>query len=255
MSFINLDGSNYDKGAIAAGRVTGAESWSRTGHVENLLTTDTNVLVSDSKAVFSPLSAASALEVVSDNVNDTSAGSGARTVLIELIDSTYARVFQVVTLNGTTPVVVPGGPYFFVNRTLVLTAGGTTNTGNISVRVSGGGALQDYIKAGVSTSRALKYQVPVGYRLIIDNFYVNPNTAPSASRGITLLYVVKTSSGVELITQTNYLLTDTVPLNLTLPTGLVLTEKSTLMIRVASVTANGLNLAISLAGFLVTNPS
>ena len=64
---------------------------------------------------------AAAITIVSSNANDTAAGTGARTVFVEYIDSNYNSVTVTVTMNGTTPVAVGTGRH--VNRGYVVTAG------------------------------------------------------------------------------------------------------------------------------------
>lgn len=63
--------------------------------------------------------------VSSGNANDTSAGSGARTVKLEGVDANYAPLSETITMNGQTK-VVSVGTYLFV------TAGsGLVNAGEI----------------------------------------------------------------------------------------------------------------------------
>src|SRR5437870_2567520 len=66
--------------------------------------------------------AAVSMEVVSSNVNDTSAGTGARTALITYLDSAYASKTITLSLNGTTAVALPE-TVFRINNFLVATAG------------------------------------------------------------------------------------------------------------------------------------
>jgi hypothetical protein len=69
-------------------------------------------------------SAAVTMTVSSDSASDTSAGIGARTVLIEGLDANYIEISDTITLNGQTGVNTPR-PYLRVNRMIVLTAGST----------------------------------------------------------------------------------------------------------------------------------
>ena len=45
------------------------------------------------------------LRVVSTSANDASGGTGVRTLLLEGLDQNYNRVFESITMNGTTPVI------------------------------------------------------------------------------------------------------------------------------------------------------
>ena len=67
--------------------------------------------------------AAGVIKVSSGNVNDTSAGSGARTVSISGLDSTYTPISETITLNGQTAVNTTLS-YIRVTGLSVLTVGG-----------------------------------------------------------------------------------------------------------------------------------
>jgi hypothetical protein len=106
------------------------------------------------------LQANTALEVVSDDANDTSAGTGARTVTIEGVQIDGTFVSQDVTMNGVTPVAL-GTNIARVNAMFVATAGtyaSTTagsNAGNIICRIPAGATqaeilLEDTVPEGQS---------------------------------------------------------------------------------------------------------
>lgn len=107
-------------------------------------------------------------EVVSDNANDTAAGTGARTVTIIALDDTYAQLATVtVSLNGTTPVALPNGATYFRKNLFVVATAGTVGpdglaTGNITLRVASAGATRGLIQAGNNGSFCSHYTVPLG---------------------------------------------------------------------------------------------
>jgi len=73
------------------------------------------------------------MSVVSTNVNDTVAGTGLRSLLIEGLDINRARITEVVVLNGTTPVNTVQG-FFRINQVLGTSAGSTgANVGDITI--------------------------------------------------------------------------------------------------------------------------
>ncbi len=77
--------------------------------------------------------AATLLEIASSNVNDTSAGTGARTIRIYGLDANYNYQTEDITLNGQTP-VVSTKQFLRVWGAEVLTAGsGGVNAGNIHI--------------------------------------------------------------------------------------------------------------------------
>ena len=66
--------------------------------------------------------AAETVTIVSDDANDTSAGTGARTVTIIGLDGSWNQVTETLTMNGTTQ-VTSSNSYKRLNRAFVATAG------------------------------------------------------------------------------------------------------------------------------------
>lgn len=114
--------------------------------------------------------AAETWEIVSDSAADTSAGTGARTIVVSYLDDSGNPQAALATMNGTTPVTLNSDHFRVENsngksggRCVVLAVGsGTTNAGKITVRVSGGGATRTTILPGVGISENGQYTVPTG---------------------------------------------------------------------------------------------
>lgn len=81
------------------------------------------------------------LQVSSDNVNDTAAGTGARTVEVIGLGADFDEVSEVVTMNGTTPVVL-STQFYRVYRVRVMESGtyadqlSASHTGTITLEES-----------------------------------------------------------------------------------------------------------------------
>lgn len=111
---------------------------------------------------------ASVLKISSSSANDTSAGTGARTVYIEGLNGDYAVVSETVTLNGQTAVNTVNS-YLYVNSFYVITVGsGGANAGDINAGtgvVTAGvpAVLYDIIAAGYNSRTTGHYCVPAGY--------------------------------------------------------------------------------------------
>jgi len=90
--------------------------------------------------------------ISSSNANDTSAGTGARTVKITYLDATGAGPFtETVTLNGTTPVNTVATDICYIESIEVLTVGsGNSNAGTITLwtATAGGGTAIGTIGVG-----------------------------------------------------------------------------------------------------------
>ena len=111
---------------------------------------------------------ASVLKISSSSTDDTSAGTGARTVYIEGLDGNYNVVSETVTLNGQTAVNTSNS-YLYVNGFYVTSVGsGGANAGNINAGtgvVTAGvpAVLYDIIATGYNNRTTGHYCVPAGY--------------------------------------------------------------------------------------------
>ncbi len=121
------------------------------------------------------LTTASTLIVVSSDVNDTSAGTGARTVFIEGIDGDYLYASEVVTMNGTSNVTTTTS-FLGVNRIVVLSSGTSdSNEGNITVTATTGGSTQAYIPANQSVTQQLIFFTQINHMAMADWLMFNVN--------------------------------------------------------------------------------
>lgn len=115
--------------AVARGLIVGVTTKTVNGY-NNATPTSLEPIWSHSAGSYPWPTAAVTLTVGSSNANDTSAGSGARSVLITYIDATtFAEVQTIVALNGTTPVTITTNCWR-VNDFRVYTTGSTTLSGS-----------------------------------------------------------------------------------------------------------------------------
>lgn len=112
--------------------------------------------------------AALQLSVSSDNANDTSAGTGARTVYLEGLDANYNVISETVTLNGQTAVTTVRS-YLHINNCYVLTAGsgnsaaGTIYFGTGVVTAGVPATVYDVIQFDYNARITGSYTIPAGY--------------------------------------------------------------------------------------------
>lgn len=104
------------------------------------------------------------LYLVSTSVNDTAAGTGARTVRIIFLDINGLQQIRTETLNGTTPVSIGSG-YNFIQWMEVDSVGsGSVSAGNITISSTNGAATVattfERITAGGNRSLSGRYKVP-----------------------------------------------------------------------------------------------
>lgn len=115
--------------------------------------------------------AAVTLEFVSDDANDTSAGTGAREVTVTGLNAAWEEVDVVVVTNGLTAVTL-GTDLIRVYRWRVSKSGTYANAttgshaGNLTLRVSGGGTIWDTIvntPLATGQSQIGSYTIPAGF--------------------------------------------------------------------------------------------
>lgn len=109
------------------------------------------------------LSAAEQIDVASSSANDTAAGTGARTLTIDGLNSSFVQISETVTLNGVTPVRTVAS-FIRILGSRVSTAGsGGSNAGNITftpaVTVA---ALQGTILVGKNRLEQSHATIPAG---------------------------------------------------------------------------------------------
>ena len=130
-----------------------------------------------------PTGAAELVTVTSSSINDTSAGSGARTVSISGLDATGVEQTETVILAGTG-LVDSANTYTRVNRVIVLTSGSSNqafNAGILSVAHKTTTAnIFAKVPIGFNQSQIGCYTIPLGktgYLRVIQVWVKKSNTA------------------------------------------------------------------------------
>ena len=113
-------------------------------------------------------SAALQMRVSSTDINDTAAGTGARTIVIEGLDADYNEITETVTLNGQTFVLTTAA-FLRINYAYVATAGSSASaagdiyigTGTVTAGVPA--TVYDIIKFNYNDTISGTYTVPAGH--------------------------------------------------------------------------------------------
>jgi len=159
---------------VAKGNVKGHSLVSVVGRNQDVDTTITDIGMEDT--IFPWLTVATTVEAISDNVNDTFLGTGARTITVHGLDANFDLISEVIEMNGTTVSAVTTASFIRINKTIVETSGtyadtnGGTNLGDITTRPSGGGSTLSFIAdvdVDAGSSQDFKYTVPNGHTAII----------------------------------------------------------------------------------------
>ena len=194
---------------------------------------------------------AQALEIISSSANDTAAGTGARTVMVQGLDANFNPIQETVTLNGTSAVALVNS-YLRVNNVQVATAGsGNTNAGTLTLRLAGAGASQAVMTAGIGYAKQAIYTVPAGFTLIVtDLFFAVGGVATTVN--VTFSFTRISPAG--LITTTNeYPTIPFTPTQRQVATGTMIASQTALTTRITGITSTPPSAYAGFEGILVAN--
>lgn len=229
---------------IASGKYVGFSIVNKAGFNPQISIGTVPEDITDNGGVYAgfPLTSGETITVLSSNVNDTSAGSGARTLRITGLDDNYNIQTEDFILNGTTPVV---GIKIFtrVHTGRVLTSGtsnDTYNAGNITVRHTTTAAnVFLFIRIGTNQSYSSGYTIPTGYTGYVRNINCKIGSGSSTTSAIDFSIwtqsALKTTSKIlrrPNSTYFGYTVTDLIY------GGIVFTEKTDIILQVTLCSQN-----------------
>lgn len=136
--------------------------------------------------IFTWLTSASILEVLSSDINDTSSGTWARRVSITGVNYKYRVISETVILNGTSPVQTVNS-YLRINNFMIsATWSNKTNAGIITLRVTWGGTTQSVIATWIGFANSSMYTVPTWFTLSINSIVYSINRSWWATQVATV---------------------------------------------------------------------
>lgn len=206
------------------------------------------------------MTGATSLEVLSSSAQDSPTGTGTGVITLTLLNTSYVASVVQVTLNGTTPVAIPG-TWFRVNAGVITTKGSgapatrATNVGNISVRDAGGGTVRAVIPADKGILRQAVFTVEAGYQLQIVSHYISLNRGTGGGAGVnkylTVSNHIQNASGLcrmplDISCDGEPYRHDGVP-------GVVVPEKTDYSLEAISVSADNSDVTAAFLGVLVKN--
>jgi len=127
------------------------------------------------------LQAVVTLEAISDSTNDTLAGTGARTIRLEGLDSNWDEISEEIEMNGTSATASTTQTFIRINSAYVVTCGtySDANDGIITIRTAGAGAthLTIHVDEGLGTgqSQAARFSVPRGKKALVHSIHLWTN--------------------------------------------------------------------------------
>lgn len=161
---------NYE---VAEGLRQGYQTWNKWGY-----NADIDAGVSETYwsvgGTFAQLTTARTLSIVSTSTADdgSPAGTGANSIVVTGIDANWEEQTEIVTLDGTTPVVTTS-TWLGINRMALYLAGtGKTNAGTITATATTDLTVQAEIPIGEGSTQHGFFFVPVGHTALIDWLYI-----------------------------------------------------------------------------------
>jgi len=177
--------------SVASGHLA-ADGWGKLdkfGYNASVGTTEEDISVAG--AVLAWEAAAAVHDIKSSDVNDTAAGTGARTVQVWGLDGSYDEQTEVVSLDGTTDVPTVG-EYIRLQRMAVLTAGsGGTAAGTITADVAA--TVHATIAIGDNQTQQCGWTVPNGAVLFLRRLLV---TSSEPTKEATFRLLARPFGGV-----------------------------------------------------------
>jgi hypothetical protein len=132
--------------------------------------------------VYQVPTSATTLEAISSSTNDTSAGSGARTITVQGLDGSFDFVTEDITMNGTSASTATTTSFIRVYRAFIKTSGTYANasagshSGDITIRAASAGATYAKIDATgfpKGQTQIAVYTVPNGKTAFIKNITIH----------------------------------------------------------------------------------
>ena len=187
----------------AAGRVDGYSSERKFGRNVNIGTATTPEDVWNGGGVytgFPTTGAAETVEVFSASGNDTSAGTGARTVQLFGLDADYNEQTETITMNGTTP-VTSSLTYWRLARARVLTVGsGQTNAGEITIRHTTTTAnVFAVMPAAKGQTAILAFTVPAGKKALFSQIQMVVEGGSNSGAEMSFEFKIRDNSSAGVV--------------------------------------------------------
>lgn len=205
------------------------------------------------QATYVPKYTGSTATIVSDSVEDTNlTGTGLWTIKVNKIYDDYTSEYEVVALNGTTPVALTGSNILAVNEMNPETAGTTKSAqGDIDVLYSDGDILA---RIPVSSPSAfnISYQavftVPAGFTFKINKF---AGTSGGTEQITCNLSVINPINQIPVLQNTLLIFVNQV--DMLDGTSITVPEKHTVFVSARAAAGTTKEVSVSISGDLIVN--
>ena len=170
---------------VALWRRQGAGLWNKFWYNQDI-DIGTEVIASWG-GTFTPLTTATTLNIVSTDAADDwdPAWTGCNSIVVYWVDENRLEVVEVVTLNGTTPVVTTS-TWLWINRVAMFLCGsGQINAWTINITATTWGSTMAQMPAGWGVTQQCIFHVPAWHQFIMEWLRFNSLKQSWASPKIT----------------------------------------------------------------------
>lgn len=243
---------------VARGQIMGHTGYFRFGFANSIGTTPQTITscVTAGNTYVYPTSA-TVMKVSSSSANDTSAGTGARTILIAGLDADYNSISETVTLNGQTAVNTTNS-YLRILYSEILTVGsGAAQAGTIYV---GTGTVTAGVPATIYWQSESTYNnwsfagytVPAGYTAYVSSYTITSQSTTANINVSAALVEREYTQGIAEI-QSTMRLTSSGNFDRHFDCPLVIEEKNDIELRAWATTAAAVNVTGEIQFILIKN--
>ena len=226
------------KSEVAMGKRQGRVLWNKFGY-NNDIDIGTEVIASWG-GTFTPLTTATTLIITSSSANDTNGGTGCNSIVVYGIDENRDEKIEVVTLNGTTPVVT-ASTWLGINRIAMFLCGsGKVNAGEIDILATVGGSVMAQMPIGGGVSQQCIFHIPRNHNFLTEFLMLNVlNRGKNAELTVKLWVYSAVNNGNQEVFKVDIdtsVTNEPLQLNPNLP--FPISEKSVMWLEATSDTAN-----------------
>lgn len=169
---------------VALGRRQGNMLWNKFGYNQDI-DVGTEVIASWG-GTFVPLTTATTISVVSTDAADDDGGTGCNSIVLYGVDANRDEVIEVMTLNGTTPVVTTS-TWLGLNRVAMFLCGaGRVNAGTITATDVVGSSIMAQLPLGGGVTQQCIFHVPRNHQFIMEWLYANSLRQASQDPKVTI---------------------------------------------------------------------
>lgn len=178
--------TNYNS-EVAMGHRQGRVLWNKFGYNADVDSAAPEVIASWG-GTFVPLTTATTISIVSTDATDDDGNTGCNSVVLYGVDTNRDEVIEVVTLNGTTPVVTTS-TWLGLNRVAMFLCGtGKINAGTITASSTGAGTpIMAQMPADGGVTQQCIFHIPRNHTFLTELLHINVlNRAKDAELRIKL---------------------------------------------------------------------